>query len=801
MLNSDADQALKFLKELAESINYTLSESDSRAKVIDPIFKECLGWSENDITREEHVHQGFIDYIFKINDRPIFVLEAKKTGASFIIPLGLRKRRYKIDGSISTDSKIKKAIDQAQNYSTEAGTKYAVVSNGTQFILFESFKHYGKWRDGYCVLFRSIEDVIENFTLFWNILSREAVISGSLKEHLSEKELPLDFKRPLDYIHNEEATSGKNILAPQLFPIINHVFSDLTDESRLQVLKKCYVRQKQVTNTNMIIKASFDRLPHYAKEFNIAQFRESDSESGEFQISFEKCREFLMSQTPTGSMIILLGGIGSGKTTFIHHFFKVVLSDREDILWFYVDFKKSHPDFNKVEEYIYDCIVQHYNNYYKAKLGEKLKEAGFDSLEPSSESILVFLTLLRYMGYAVSIVLDNVDQHSYTSPLYQERVFEMAQNLNDKFKTITLVALREESFFRSTRSGVLDAYHVPKFHIESPGFEAIMRNRVNYTLNLLKKEKEEIIKLLGPFNNWKIIELFFQIIDNSLRKTRSMGRAILRFIDEISGCDMRQALRFFNTFMTSGNTDVEEMISIEMGVPPESLPSHHYQIPLHHIVQSIILGDFRYYTSSHSNIMNVLQVNPQYTNSHFLHLKMLNYLNQRINYYIALEKGFVEIDEIVEKAEMVGINQKAIEDSLKKLAYHGLVEFDNQNKEGYDSATYVRINTTGKYYLDQLVSDFSYLDLIIGDTPISNRSIAKDLKKRLRVDYLQSKVERMQARFERTEIFLKYLKMMEDNEFTKNAEFYSSDFANVHFMDSIIETYNKRKVYITEKIS
>jgi len=263
---------------------------------------------------------------------------------------------------------------------------------------------------------------------------------------------------------------------------------------------------------------------------------------------------------------------------------------------------------------------------------------------------------------------------------------------------------------------------------------------------------------------------------------------------------MRQALRFINTFMTSGNTDVDEMISIESNIPPESPPVRHYQIPLHHIIKSIILEDYKYYTSSHSNIMNLFQVNPQYTNSHFMHLRILNYLYKRTNYFVALDKGFVDIDEIISNAEIAGLNQKAVEDSLKKLAHYGLVEFDNQNKEGYETATYVRITTTGIYYFERLVNSFAYLDLIFMDTPICNEETLKELRKRINIDFIADKKSRMLVRFERTQIFLDYLKQMEENEFEKNPELLTSDLTQTRFMDKIIEECSKQMDYIEKKL-
>jgi DNA-binding PadR family transcriptional regulator len=477
------------------------------------------------------------------------------------------------------------------------------------------------------------------------------------------------------------------------------------------------------------------------------------------------------------------------------------MADREDVLWFCVDFGVSPPDLDKIEDFVYNSIVDDYRERYHQKFGDYLKSVGLSAIDARVETLLNFFTMLRYKGYTVAIVLDNVDQHSYTTPLYQERVFELAQHLADKFKTIILLTLREESFFRSTRSGVLDAYHIPKFHIESPNFEELLRSRINYTLEFLDRDEKEITRIIGkPLGDLKMAKTFFTAINYSIRKTRRVGEMILRFITDVSGGNMRQALRFVNAFMTSGNTDVDEIITIELGVPPGSPSYAHYQIPLHHIIKSIVLEDHKFYSSSHSDIMNLFQVNPQYTNSHFIHLRILAYLSKRLNYFTALDKGFVDINQIMEDATIAGMSQKTIEDSLKKLSQYGLVEYDNQNREGYQTANYVRITATGMYYQESLVRTFAYLDLVFQDTPICDEKTVQELKKRINVDSILDKRDRMQARFDRTEIFLEYLRKMETDEIKGNPELAFSEFGNVGLMESIIEDYTKEIDYIRERL-
>jgi KaiC/GvpD/RAD55 family RecA-like ATPase len=803
MSHFDIDVAVESFKRIFQSLEKSaLSESDSRAKIIDPIFKECLGWNENDITREEHVHAGFIDYIFKVDDRPLFVLEAKKFDQSFTLPEAYKKRRYKIGGAISTDKKIADAIEQAHRYSGEIGTTYALISNGSQFIIFESFRRCGKWRDSLCVVFSSLQDILNNFPLFFNILSKEAVIAGSFRKHLDEKVVPVEFKRPLEFIHNESAVCERNILAGRLTPIISYIFKDITDDQQLEVLKRCYVAQKQMHGTDQVLRSSFDRLPYYAKNYDINWFRESESEAGEFQLNFEKCGEFLKKEAPTGSLIMLLGGIGAGKTTFVHHFFKVVMEERKDILWFYVDFGVSPPELEKIEGFIYESIVANYRKRYMKTLEDYLKSVGIQTVVPTSECLLVFFSMLRFKGYTVAVVLDNVDQHSYTSPKYQERVFEHSQDFANRFKTILLLTLREESFFRSTRSGVLDAYHIPKFHIESPNFEELIRKRINYAVEYLDKQEQNAERYTrNPVSKESSVRMFLTIISYSIRKNRRVGEEILRFVNDVSGGNMRQALRFLNAFMTSGNTDVDEMINIESNLPNNVPEYAHYQIPFHHIIKSIVLEDYKYYSSSRSNVMNVFEVNPQYTDSHFIHLRVLSYLNLRTNYFVALEKGFIDINSILEAAESGEINRKAAEYSLKRLAHYGLIEFDNQNKEGYDTAVYARITSTGIYYLENLSRTFAYLDLIFQDTPICDPEVLRELTRGVSADRILIKSERMEARFQRTGTFLKYLQRMEKNELNTNPELFLSDFGKDTFMDAILNEFSDQTEYIREKLN
>ena len=133
----DSDEGLKALSKIYTDFGDfckkrgQVTEADTRAKVIDRVLKEALGWPEDTFNREVPVHEGYLDYLLTYGKRNLVVIEAKREGIPFEVPKTLKTRRkYKISGSIKTDPHIKEAIEQTHYYSIEIPVRYAVATNG-----------------------------------------------------------------------------------------------------------------------------------------------------------------------------------------------------------------------------------------------------------------------------------------------------------------------------------------------------------------------------------------------------------------------------------------------------------------------------------------------------------------------------------------------------------------------------------------------------------------------------------------------------------------------------------------------
>jgi hypothetical protein len=531
-----------------------LNEADTRAKIIDILIKDCLGWDESCLRRENHVNVGYIDYKLMFNDIYMLIIEAKREGDYFEIPITMNSRMYKISGSISTVNNLIKAMKQVRSYCIDdIGCKYAVVCNGHQLVLFPTITINKSWTDAYCIVFNSLDDIKANFNIFWNILSFENVVQGSLVNYVEKGKRDLTFNKFISEIHNPDQCWARNELYTFIRPLSDLIFSELIDETLIDILKKCYVFDRSNKPTDEMESYFSDKMPHFADKYKIKEIIEREIKAGSFQKEF-----YLKSHTKaSGSIIVLLGGIGSGKTTFLHRFFKIIISDHENILWFYINFNKSPFEVSEIEKFIFHEMLEQWASKYDQKLCDVLESVGFSAsiLNPKDYFSKLF-TLLSNFKFSVTIILDNIDRHDIK---FQEKTFILANHLTEALKTVTIVALREETFLTSTRLGVFDAYHIPKFHIAAPNFLSMILKRINFTINYLSNISGETHRKILPEKSRQDLIKYFTIIGNSLHRENAQSRKIVHFVDSISVGNMREALRMFNNFIVSGNTNIKEI--------------------------------------------------------------------------------------------------------------------------------------------------------------------------------------------------------------------------------------------------
>lgn len=779
-------EALRAIKgEFADfcSVHGNVSEADTRAKVIDRILREVCDWPEPGIVREQHNERGYMDYVLTVQGRKLVTVEAKKEGIPFIFPVDTTAASLKLSGPLLSQASIREAIHQVRGYCDEAGIRYAIATNGYAWIVFRALRDDSPWREGSAVIFKSLDEIIDNFTRFWNLLSYPAILGGSLDTAFGLMTLaPRQLHRVITRLFNSDLPLRRNLYHAQLDPFIRTIFENIADQGAIEILQSCYIYSSSLrimaTDLNLVIE---DSIPRFLAAEGTVPANQSEHDAGAFG---DAVLQALSGER--GELFLLLGGIGSGKTTFIRRYQRTVGEDLlSKTLWFHIDFLRAPLDPLDLESFVWRTVLEEVRSRFRHLALERrrhikrifaddiavLAETGlrdlaskpdeFDSaLSPYLEKWQGNLSeyVPRLLKLAVStrklglvIFIDNVDQ---LSPAYQAQIFLLAQRITRIVNATTIVVLREESYYTVSIQRAFTAYTTRKFHIASPRFRRLIGKRIEYAVNLLSRSPNEIKEIVSTHLEYdrEALADFLKIVEHSIFE---QNRNIARFIEAICYGNMRLALQMFATFLTSGVTDVDKMLRIYRR-------DHSYFVAFHEFVKSVMLKDRQYYKEAESPIMNLFDCGAERNASHFTALRILRMVLEHRGEYTSEGQGYVEVGMIVRRFEDVFDDREDVVRTLNRLVTRQLIETNTRSTESIAGASHVRATSAGWYYQRYLVRAFAYLDLVLQDTPLNSLALERELRDAVAEvnnlsDREELKIERMEVRFNRVGRFLSYL--------------------------------------------
>jgi hypothetical protein len=534
-----------------------------------------------------------------------------------------------------------------------------------------------------------------------------------------------------------------------------------------------------------------DSIPMFLRHQNTEQVFQGPSDAGRFGDVVSRAIE-----ANTGQLFLLLGGIGSGKTTFLKRYQRSVGKELlgDHTVWFHVDFLGAPLDPIELEPFVWRTVLDQFRSRYptpRLETRRNIKRAFADDIAALNETALRLLkpgtdeyesALSAYLerwqsdvtnyvpkllklckprqNLAVVLFVDNVDQ---LSSAYQAQIFLLAQRVTRLLGSITVVALREESYYTANIHKTFSAYTNRKFHIASPRFARLIGSRIKYAIKVLEDSEREPtlpFNVIGgiPIDKDAIIQ-FLRIVEYSVFEK---NKSIAMFIEALCFGNMRLALQMFTTFLVSGATDVAKMLLIYHR-------DGNYFVPMHEFLKSVMLGDRKYYKEAESPIVNVFDCSADKNASHFTALRCLALLLSFRGQSSTEGQGYYPISSVVRLFEDVFENREDLIKAMNRLVTRQLIETNTRSTETILGASHVRVTSAGWYYRRHLVRSFSYLDLILQDTALNDANLERTLRDSVyRVDNLgdreEDKVARMEARFARVEAFLDYLTREEDEE-------------------------------------
>lgn len=739
------------------------NEAQTRFDIIDRIVKEVLHWPVDKIRVEKSSDSGFTDYEL-VETGTLAILEAKREGIGFTLPLDLPAGVCAIDPLVSNPKSqgLRDAMLQAMRYASVRGTATCIVSNGNQWVAFLGSRNDGiPPLSGKALVFPSLEAILQNFLPFYNCLSQPGLLArrvfSELSVGVSAPPPPLSAA-----LSGYPGTKRRNTVQSNLQIMGQVMLEDIPQEEKYSelFLRECYATSGALSAYAEVSKELLkSRNAEVLGDLGVIE-RPAALKKG---VNPDLSKEALAAAA-SHRPIVLLGGVGVGKSTFLQHLIavdaKVVFEDAIAIMVDYgrgatfeapaefaldriqralrdeyaIDIEESkfvndlyRKDLERFDKGIFGALRDAAPNEYLLKRVELLDALVKNKGEHLRRSVARIATSRRRQ---VVIFLDNVDQRDHDD---QNRVFLTANEIASSWEATVFVTLRPETYYESLRYGAVSGYHPRVFSISPPRSDVMLKKRVEFALQILSSNTD-VRTASGVGIESESLTLFLRV----LLRNFTNNRPLQSLIDNVAGGNMRRALDFVTQFIGSGHVDTEKIIGVEARNPGD------YLIPLHEFLRSLMHGDNEYFDPQTSPIANLFAIDRPEGRNHFLLPLALDYIHSRGD--ATDSSGYVELEDVYASLQGRGFALEAVTFALGHLGRYRLIEAPLDDFDPLVSSR-ARVTTVGAYTLSTLPSLFTYNDAVIVDTPI----IQSGYRHRV------GEVRNLSERIARVDLFRRYL--------------------------------------------
>ena len=319
--NTDPNFAKKAVIEAFKKFGNTRrisepNETETRCELIDQILT-AIGWESGSFAREVGTGTSdYVDYELPRSTHPTLVVEAKRSGASFV--LDEAKFEAGRTRSLATllrigGKSLKDALKQAAGYCNDRAIPYACVTNGYQWLFFRGLSSEAQsWNEGRVIVFPSSEALIANFDQFLACLAPHKIASSELPRLLAR---PTTQEIPRSIIPLERLTLRRKSASDELLDLRRVIgqqfFAQIHGSDRTKMLSKCYVEPGGRPDFNH----SLQRLLDDTLSSN--EIGGGDVYQGNTKAFVNQLQSLDVSGT-VNYPILVVGNVGVGKTTFLY---------------------------------------------------------------------------------------------------------------------------------------------------------------------------------------------------------------------------------------------------------------------------------------------------------------------------------------------------------------------------------------------------------------------------------------------------------------------------------------------------
>ena len=742
------------------------NEAETRFKLIDIILKEVLDWKTEDIEVEKHLREDnnstFADYVLKTANTAI-VVEAKRISN---FSLGDYNQRKILLGKSFLETELGKAVVQARDYARGLGIDFACVTNGLLWFIFPAQRHdQVSFNESSGILFSSLEEIFSTYySEFTALINRASVLAGSLELHLyGRAENQIDQRHLKNFFSPYSNISKDNPIYENLSSQIATAFSEKVLSLDPDEFSRLYVPNAQNINFDSKIRMTVSKRDTVVAKKTNRLMRDTDRDRFVEKVSDNKNFSKLA--------FIIVGTVGSGKTTFLHYLEKIKLQDLlsspdNNFHWIRIDFLESTQDVPYTS-----FIYEHLFRYIQASnLGDKEKSispAYASEIESLLRGPLAFLSdekeknreisnlilkdynekspyiekIFRYHSDKsnIYIIVDNIDQ--IESDIKQGELFSATLSIARKLNLNLIVCLRQSTYIRNRNSPLINAYDYEYGQIDPPSVLAVLSKRFDLLSSIVQ----------GMSFNFTAENGARFIVDDASEvigqlKESVLGNEVGGQIEVLASEDLRLALRMTRDFLEKGYSNTSQGIQ-------SYAKGNKYILPKHEALRAIIVGNHTVYDESYSAVGNIFDSK---LSIHNLQLLKLFILNACVNRATLSSFEGIDGDEIIEHLKNIGVAKKYTKQVLKVLCEQRYL-FTPSHTVSEDIAMYAP-SRLGGYVVRELLVDFTFLENLMFDTYISDDETWQNLKEiSHKIESEKNIIRKIEIRVERIQFFWKYL--------------------------------------------
>ena len=721
------------------------TESDVEQKFIYNLLTELpplgLGYNDSDfrtkldirklkIDKGKKEHLYFPDYIIVIDGLPMLIIEAK-----------------------APNENLDEAIREARLYAIELNSQFPqninpcsklIVTNGNTTIA-------TTWDSDVQQIMFNFEDVNitnVNFDKFIKFAAKN-VLSQDSQQIRRNIRLDSRFVKPVHLLGGKTVQNesvGENSFGANISLEYKYLFNPQNIEERSLIVKNAYVGSKkklfQVGQIDRIIRSAISPIQKEGIQI-------LDTENPKEIIELLSDKKKLKNE-----VCLLIGSVGSGKSTFTDYIREVALPIelKQETFWLNLNLNNSPGDKDLIYTWIIDELILGIKEgfpdvdfddieiikiLFSAQIkalkkgpisllgenSEKYKEILVNKLlELQNDNIELLKAMIKYLfidrNKLFIVVLDNCDKRDRATQLL---MFEVANWLKTSFTCMVLLPLRDSTFDNYRKEPPLDTVIKDLvFRIDPPLLDRVIYERFNYAIREIGHDNRDFYYYTS--NNIRVqckredVKFYLQCILTSLFQNNFFKR----LITGLAGRDTRKGLEIFLDFCKSGHITEDEILKIRAAKGVHILPNH--------IISRIFLrGTRRFYSDENSIIKNLFC---SYPNDDipdpYVRQEILVWLKNRYSVHGPNRtKGFHRTIDLIRDLQAMGHSEHRILEEIEKLAIASCIisesQMNNINKEDL-----ICIAPSGFVHLE-LLNNLDYLASISEDSLFRNLQSAETI--------------------------------------------------------------------------